>query len=128
LETYRLIRTGLDHLPTGELVTRMPRKIKAGETISRVEAPRGELLYFIKSNGGELPERIHIRTPTICNLASVISLSIGHKLADIPMILTGIDPCFSCNDRVVILQSGDDHGHWTWEKLRQYGIDFYHRP
>ena len=68
------IRAILDNLPDGELTARMPRKIPAGETISRVEAPRGELFYFIKSNGGEKPERVKVRTPSICNLASVVHL------------------------------------------------------
>jgi ech hydrogenase subunit E len=126
LESYRVIRQIVDNLPAGELTARMPRKIKAGETISRVEAPRGELFYFIKSNGSDMPERIHVRTPTLCNMASVLSLAIGSKLADMPMILAGMDPCFSCNDRAVIMNRPDgDHDHWTWERLRQYGIDYY---
>ncbi len=99
MESYRLIRLILDHLPSGELTTRMPRRVKAGETVSRVEAPRGELFYFIKSNGTDTPERIRVRTPTICNMTSVVKLAVGHQLADVPMILAGIDPCFSCNDR-----------------------------
>src|SRR5690606_16254759 len=86
-ERYRVIRTILDTMPPGELVVRVPRKIKAGETLSRVEAPRGELVYFIKSNGSDKPERIHIRTPTICNMASVLVLTVGRHLADVPMIL-----------------------------------------
>jgi NADH-quinone oxidoreductase subunit D len=128
LESCRLIRAVLDDLPPGELTVRMPRKIKAGETISRLEAPRGELFYFIKSNGSEMPERVHIRTPTICNLASVLVLAIGHKLADVPMILAGIDPCFSCNDRLVSLQTSptaESSEVWTWEQLRQHGLDYY---
>lgn len=125
-ESYRVIREILDNLPPGELTVRMSRKIKAGEAISRVEAPRGELFYFIKSNGSENPERIHIRTPTLCNMASVLTLTVGHHLADVPMILAGIDPCFSCNDRGIVLQRGrDTHDHWTWARLRQYGIDTY---
>lgn len=99
MESYRLIREILDNMPTGDLTIRMPRKIKEGETISRVEAPRGEAFYFIKSNGGEKPERIKVRTPSLCNFASVIATAPGHQLADMPMILAGIDPCFSCNDR-----------------------------
>lgn len=125
-ESYRLIRTLLEHLPEGDLTARMPRKIKAGETFSRVEAPRGELFYFLRSSGGEMPERIHIRTPTICNLGSVLVLAIGHKLADVPMILAGVDPCFSCNDRMVtIARPNSDGDSWTWGRLRQYGIDYY---
>ncbi len=126
-ESYRLIRELLDHLPEGDLQTRMPRRIKAGETISRVEAPRGELFYFIKSNGTDTPERVKVRTPTICNLASVLTLAVGRQLADVPMILVGIDPCFSCNDRSVTLIDGQGEQRWTWETLRQHGIDFYRR-
>jgi ech hydrogenase subunit E len=98
-ESYRLIRAIVDNLPPGDLTARMPRKIKEGETISRVEAPRGEAFYFIKSNGGEKPERVKVRTPSLCNFTSVLATAPGHQLADMPMILAGIDPCFSCNDR-----------------------------
>lgn len=99
LESYRLVREILAHLPEGELTVRMPRRIKPGETVSRVEAPRGELFYFLKSNGTDTPARVHARTPTICNMTSVVRLAVGHQLADVPLILAGIDPCFSCNDR-----------------------------
>ncbi|MCC7452509.1 MAG: nickel-dependent hydrogenase large subunit [Anaerolineae bacterium] len=127
-ESYRIIRAILDKLPEGDLTIRMPRKIKEGETVSRVEAPRGELFYFLKSNGSDKAERIHVRTPTVCNMASVVSLAVGHQLADAPMILAGIDPCFSCNDRMVVINRvGRDHDHWTWEDLRRHGIEFYQR-
>ena len=48
----------------------MPRRVKEGEVVSRVEAPRGELFYFIKSNGSEKPERIKVRTPSSATLPS----------------------------------------------------------
>jgi NADH-quinone oxidoreductase subunit D len=125
-ESYRTIRNILDLMPSGELTTRMPRRITAGETVSRVEAPRGELFYFVKSNGTDTPERVHIRTPTICNMSSVLTLAVGQQLADMPMILAGVDPCFSCNDRAVVIGDGcGAHAHWTWEDLRQHGIEFY---
>ncbi len=124
-ESYRAIRLVLDNLPDGELVARMPRRIPAGETISRVEAPRGELLYYIKSNGTEKPERIKVRTPTICNMGSVIAQAVGQKLADVPMLVAGIDPCFSCNDRAVTIRRPGDEQRWTWARLRQHGIEFY---
>lgn len=127
LETYRLIRGLLEKLPEGDLKARMPRRINAGETISRVEAPRGELFYFIRSDGGEQPARIKVRTPTLSNMASVTQLAVGHHLADMPMLLTGIDPCFSCNDRLTTVQKDGLSTTWTWEKLRLYGIDYYRR-
>lgn len=125
LDSYRLIRDVMDRLPAGDLTARMPRKIKAGEAISRVEAPRGELFYFVKSNGGDHPERVHVRTPTICNLASVLTLAVGHKLADVPMILAGIDPCFSCNDRMVTVRRGADGQTWSWSHLLAYSREYY---
>jgi Ni,Fe-hydrogenase III large subunit len=126
-ETYQYIRTLLDALPQGELTVRMPRRIKAGETISRVEAPRGELFYFIKSNGSDMPERIHLRTPTLSNIASVTQLVIGQHLADVPMILVGIDPCFSCNDRMTVIQQHGQSDVWDGERLRRYGIEYYRK-
>jgi NADH-quinone oxidoreductase subunit D len=126
-ECYRLIRYLLDNLPAGELKGRMPRRIPEGETISRVEAPRGELFYFLKSNGSDTPERVKVRTPTIYNLTSVIKLVIGNQLADVPMILAGIDPCFSCNDRTVRLEETTGRTQvWTWDQLRQYSLEVEH--
>jgi ech hydrogenase subunit E len=126
-ESYRLIRKILNTLPPGELKTKMPRRVKEGETVCRVEAPRGELFYFIKSNGTDTPERIKVRTPTICNMSSVVKLAVGHQLADVPMIVAGIDPCFSCNDRMVLINRGrKEKQGMTWEDLRQYGIEYYH--
>ncbi len=125
-ESYRVIRAILDNLPAGDLTVRIPRKIPEGEAVSRVEAPRGELFYFIKSNGSEKPERIKVRTPSICNWASVVVTAPGHKLADMPMILAGIDPCFSCSDRSILVhRQGGDCQPWSWETLRQYGIAYY---
>ncbi len=130
-EAYRLVREILDKLPPGELTTRVPRKIPAGETISRVEAPRGELFYFIKSAGGEKPERLKIRTPSLCNWASVMQLAVGHKLADMPMMLAGIDPCFSCNDRAITIRSARPHQgeelQWTWDDLHRYAMAYYRK-
>ena len=70
-----------------------------------------------------------MRTPTICNLTSVIRLAVGHQLADVPMILAGHRP-------VLFLQRPHGAGRchqdgsqkmMTWEQLRQHGIDFYRR-
>jgi ech hydrogenase subunit E len=124
-EAYRLIREILDNLPEGELVVKVPRTIPKGETISRVEAPRGELFYYIASNGSDKPERVKVRTPTLPNWGSVLTLSIGHNLADIPMILAGIDPCFSCNDRLVKINRSKNSQVFSWEDLRKYGIEYY---
>ncbi len=125
-ESFRVIREILATLPSGDLVVRVPRKIPENEAVSRVEAPRGELFYYLKSNGSDHPERIKVRTPSLCNWSSVVVTAIGHKLADMPLMLAGIDPCFSCSDRSVqINRPNGDSQAWTWEQLRQYGIEYY---
>jgi ech hydrogenase subunit E len=119
------IRTLLDNLPDGPLTVKMPRKIPAGETISRVEAPRGELFYYIKSGGGENPVRVHVRTPSLCNWVSVLEKAVGRQLADVPMLIAGMDPCFSCNDRMVTVKRPGEKSTWSWQQLREYGIEYY---
>ena len=109
-ESTRNIRALVEKMPEGELSVRFPRKVRAGETVSRIEAPRGGVFYFIKSDGGENPFRVKVRTPSLRNFMSVIVGAVGHQLADIPMILSGIDPCFSCNDRTVIVRREGSDG------------------
>jgi ech hydrogenase subunit E len=125
-ESLRVIREILDKLPEGDLTTRMARKVPEGETVSCAEAPRGELFYFIKSRGGEKPDRVKVRTPTLSNWGAVLSTVVGYQLADVPMILAGVDPCFSCNDRMVRIRIDIARDRrWTWEDLRRYGIEYY---
>ncbi len=124
-ESIRIIRAIVTNMPESELTVRVPRRIPAGEVISRAEAPRGELFYYIVSRGGESPYRIKIRTPSLCNWGTVSSVAIGHKLADMPMLLIGIDPCFSCNDRLVTVRKKSDSQTMFWEDLRKYGVEYY---
>jgi NADH-quinone oxidoreductase subunit D len=81
------IRTILDNLPEGPLSVKMPRKIPAGETISRVEAPRGELFYYIKSNGKVLDSSA---LPAYA-IGFPYSKGVGRQLADAPMLIAGMD-------------------------------------
>lgn len=128
LVTCFAIRAIIDNLPVGPLTVRVPRKIPVGETISRVEAPRGELFYYIKSNGTEHPARVHIRTPSLCNWVSVLEKAVGRQLADVPMLIAGMDPCFSCNDRLITtVDNASDRKTWSWRQLREYGIEYYKR-
>jgi NADH-quinone oxidoreductase subunit D len=125
-ESYRLIKEILEKIQPGEIATRIKRKIPEGEVISRVEAPRGELFYFIKSNGTEMPDRVKVRTPSLCNWGTITDVAVGHKLADMPMLLAGIDPCFSCNDRMVEIRSDSQPSQMmNWDGLRKYGIEYY---
>jgi len=125
-ESLRVVREIVQNLPGGDLAVRVPTKIPEGETVSCSEAPRGELYYYIESKGADKPERIKVRTPTLANWGAVLSTVVGCQLADVPMVLAGIDPCFSCNDRMVRLRAGSSGRRlWSWEELRRYGIEYY---
>jgi Ni,Fe-hydrogenase III large subunit len=116
----------LGHMPRGPIRLKIPPNIPAGEYASHVEAPRGELFYFVKSSGTAIPERVKARTPTLANLPTALELLKGYTLADVPVLLTAIDPCFGCMDRLSFADLGS-RKQWSWsgEELRQYGIKRY---
>jgi formate hydrogenlyase subunit 5 len=98
-ESINIIEYALDNLPTGPFRVRAPRVVPAGEAVNRVEAPRGELFYYIKSNGTAYPDRVKVRTPTFANIPAFLKTAIGSNIADVPANFVSLDPCFSCTDR-----------------------------
>ena len=98
-ESIKIIEYALDHLPTGPIRIKVARVVPAGEAVNRVEAPRGELFIYVKSNGTAMPERVKVRTPTFANLPAFLKTAIGENLADVPANFVSLDPCFSCTDR-----------------------------
>jgi Ni,Fe-hydrogenase III large subunit/NADH:ubiquinone oxidoreductase subunit C len=99
LNSIDMIEFAVNNLPPGDIRVRVPRRVPEGEAINRVEAPRGELFYYLKSNGTQFPERVKIRTPTFTNFQSVPTITEGGNIADFPAAFSSIDPCFSCTDR-----------------------------
>jgi membrane-bound hydrogenase subunit alpha len=126
IESYNIIRQVLKNLPDGPLTVKAPRKIPAGEAISRYEAPRGEDVHYIKSEGSEKPYRVKVRAPTLANTQSVAKMLENNYLADVPIVVAAIDPCFSCTDRTLQVVQPDGYSkEWDWETLRQQGIAWY---
>ncbi|MEM2227190.1 MAG: NADH-quinone oxidoreductase subunit C [Candidatus Bathyarchaeia archaeon] len=72
-----------------------------GESIGKNEAPRGELFYYVVSNGLNTPYSIRVRTPSYRNNSALPFMLKGYSLADAPIIIGSIDPCMSCTDRIV---------------------------
>lgn len=99
-ESIKIIRQALDKLPDGpiNLGVKIP-KVPAGEFVSRVEAPRGQLIYHLVTDGGLNNYRVSIHVPTFRNAASVPHMLKGSTVADSSLIVACIDPCFSCLDR-----------------------------
>ncbi len=98
-ESINIIEYALEHLPQGPYRVKVPRVVVAGEAVNRVEAPRGELFYYVKSNGTAYPERVKVRTPTFANIPAFLKTAIGGSIADVPANFVSLDPCFSCTDR-----------------------------
>ena len=126
MDSCRMIVDAIRSMPSGPTKVPFPRIVPAGEAMYHVEAPRGELFYFIHSTGAAKPERVKIRTPTLANLLTAVEMLKGRPLADVPVVLTGMDPCFGCMDRVAVFDV-DKSKEWyvTGEQLKKLGIEYY---
>ena len=130
LESISLIRQIIKNLPDGPVAVKAPRKIPAGEAVSRYEAPRGEDLHYVRANGTDKPDRVKIRPPTLANVQAVAHMLKDRYLADLPIVVAAIDPCFSCTDRLLSLDRGGktEKTVLTWEQMRQSSIEHYKKP
>jgi len=102
LESIKLVRQLIDRMPKGEIRAELGAP-PIGEDFSRVEAPRGELIYYAKLNGTNYPERIKLRPPTYVNDPAVAEMLVGEKLANLPPILESLDRCISCTNRITVV-------------------------
>jgi len=105
LESIRIIEQALDKIPSGKINQGRLTSIivHSGEALILTEAPRGEDAHYIVSNGGKTPKRLRIRPPTYANMISVREMSRGSRIADMPIIIESIDPCFGCCDRMTVV-------------------------
>jgi membrane-bound hydrogenase subunit alpha len=95
------------NLPDGPIQSESDNEvIPPGRSVGRVEAPRGELIHYVETNGTNFFERIKIRSPTLANIQSYVPKFLGCQVADIPIIAASIDPCFSCTDRMTVIKDG----------------------
>ena len=93
-QALRIIRQALDGLPEGPVMGKVPRLIKppAGETYHAIEAPKGELGFFIVADGKSIsPYRLRVRPPSFCNLQALRQLIRGHLVADVVALIGTID-------------------------------------
>ncbi|HWQ04123.1 MAG TPA: NADH-quinone oxidoreductase subunit D [Longilinea sp.] len=93
-QSIRIIKQVLRDIPAGPIMTGKPPyqvRVPAGESYGRVEGPKGEMGFYIVSNGKPNPARYHVRAPTFINLTSLAPMSRGEKVADVVVILGAID-------------------------------------
>ena len=71
VESCNIIEQALAQMPAGSLHAGDIYSVPAGEAVVRVEAPRGEVFYYVESDGSDVPSRVKVRTPTFANIPSV---------------------------------------------------------
>jgi ech hydrogenase subunit E len=98
LQCIDLVRQAIAKIPEGELAAKVKTRPE-GEVVTRIEQPRGELVYYLKGNGKKNLERCRIRTPTFANIPALLVMLPGMYLSDVPVIVLSIDPCISCTER-----------------------------
>jgi NADH-quinone oxidoreductase subunit D/NADH-quinone oxidoreductase subunit C/D len=92
-QSIRILQQALKRIPEGPVLLKNPYNIRVpeGETYGRVEAPKGELGFYLVSDGTANPFRYHIRSPSFINLTALEKMSVGMKVADVVAILGSID-------------------------------------
>ena len=95
LNSIEMCENVLAGVPEGEIFTKSKGKPN-GESLVRFEAPRGELMYYVKGNSTAMLERVRIKTPTFSSIPAFSHIFLGENYADAPAILASFDPCLSC--------------------------------
>lgn len=92
-ESLKIIEQALDRLQPGETMGKVAKyfRVPAGEGYGHLEAPRGDLGFYIISDGTPSPYRMHIRGPSFLNLQLLQFMLKGQKLSDVIAILGSID-------------------------------------
>jgi NADH-quinone oxidoreductase subunit D len=92
-QSVRILEQAIQQLPEGEVQAKVPRLLKppAGETYTSIEGPKGEIGFYLVSDGSDKPYRWRVRPPSFINLTTLRDLIIGWKVADAIIIFGSID-------------------------------------
>ncbi len=92
-QSTSILEQALDMIQEGDIRAKMPKVLKPpkGEAYARVEGPKGEIGFYLISDGTVNPYRYNVRPPSFVNLTCLGQVAVGHKLADAIVILGSFD-------------------------------------
>lgn len=100
-QSVRILEQAISQLPRGEIRAKVPHLLRPpkGEAYGHIEGPKGELGFYLVSDGSIAPYRFHVRPPTLINLTALRDMIVGWKLADAISTFGSIDICLGEVDR-----------------------------
>lgn len=101
-QSTRIVQQAVTSISDGPILAGKPQyviRVPAGESYGRVEGPKGELGFYVVSNGKANPWRYHVRAPSFINLTPLTDMCKGQKIADVVIILGSIDIVLGETDR-----------------------------
>jgi NADH:ubiquinone oxidoreductase subunit D len=92
-QSVRILEQAMRDIPEGEVLARLPRVFRPpeGDAYGRIECPKGEIGFYLVSDGSPNPYRYKIRAPSFINLTVLPEIARGHKVADLMAIFGSID-------------------------------------
>jgi NADH-quinone oxidoreductase subunit D len=94
-ESIKILEQALPTIPTGPIMDAKAKirgfRPKPGEAYGRIEAPKGELGFYLISDGGPNPYRYRVRPPSLINLTILEDMCLGHNVADVVLIFGSVD-------------------------------------
>jgi NADH-quinone oxidoreductase subunit D len=104
LESIKMVRQAVRRLPRGPIAVEV-KDIPPGEGLGHVEAPRGETFHYVRSDGANRPVPHKVRAPSYVNVPLFRASCIGADIADVTITLAAVDPCYSCTERMAVVDN-----------------------
>jgi Ni,Fe-hydrogenase III large subunit/Ni,Fe-hydrogenase III component G len=110
-EAIHIVRHALRKMPAGKIMADAIEIEPGREGVCSIEAPRGEATHYVLTGDDNRPYRWRVKAPTYPNLQSIPDMIQDEEIADVPIAIGSIDPCFSCTERMIVInsQTGTDY-------------------